>query len=98
MEIVRPRTKSGRARSVGPVFVDLLDNSRMVEVVGKPIERGPHKGKVTCRVYFDESKGKTPPVYHGQTKLNAKLFDDGTAEEHALSRSQRTGFLLKSAS
>ena len=97
-QIVRPLTKSGRARKVGPVYVDLLDNSRLVEVAGKVITRGAHKGKVNCRVYFDESNGKTPPVYHGMTMLNAKLFDDGTAEEHTLTRSQRTGFLLKSAS
>lgn len=97
-QIVRPLTKSGRVRKVGPVFVDLLDNSRLVEVAGKVIERGPDKGKVPVRIYFDESKGKTNPVYHGQTKLNAKLFNDGTAEEHTLTRSQRTGFLLKSAS
>jgi hypothetical protein len=83
---------------MGPVFVDLLDNTRLVEPVGKTIERGRDKGKVNCRVYFDESNGKAPPVYHGQTKLNAKLFDDGTAEEHKLSFSQRVGFLFKSAS
>lgn len=97
IQIVRPRTKSGRARTVGPVFVDLLDNTRMVEVMGKTIERGIHKGKVPVRVYFDESNGKTHPVYHGQTKLAAKLFDDGTGEERNLTYSQRVGFLLKSA-
>lgn len=97
-QIVRPLTKSGRARKVGPVYVDLIDNSRLVEVASKVIERGPDKGKVKCRVYFDETGGKTPPVYHGQTKINAKLFDDGTAEEHTLTRSQRVGFLLKSVS
>jgi DNA primase len=99
MQIVRPRTKSGRARRVGPVFVDLLDNTRLVEPVGKTIDRGRDKGKVACRVYFDESNGKAPPVYHGQTKLNVKLFAVVVPyEEHTLTRSQRTGFLLKSAS
>jgi len=96
MQIVRSTTKSGRARHIGPVFVDLQDHTRLIEQTGKVITRGSDKGKIPCRVYFDESNGKAAPVFFGNTKLNAKLFDDGTADEDKLTHSQRIGFLLKS--
>lgn len=73
---------------VQPFYVDLHDETRL-------LQPGKISGsKVSCRVFFDESKGKRPPVYQGKTLLPRKMFDDGTSD--IPNASQRSGFLIKS--
>jgi len=47
--------KTQRVHTPGPVFVDLLDNSRLVEPTGNVQRDGVNKGKIKCRIYFDET-------------------------------------------
>ncbi len=97
MSIQQSKHSSKPSRRQGPIFVDLMDETRFVEPVGT-VQKGRDKGKIICKVYFDENGGKSAPVYYGMTNLPAKLFDDGSAEQHKLSFSQQIGFLIKSAS
>jgi len=92
----QPKRSDKPSRRRGPVFVDLMDETRTLEPVGT-VQKGHDKGKIICKVYFDESGGKSAPVYYGMTHLPAKLFDDGTAEAHKVTFSQSVGFLIKTS-